>query len=635
MSNNNHEIVDSIIASNDIVDVINSFVTLSKKGRSFVCICPFHQDTNPSMNVDPKKQIFKCFVCQVGGNVLTFLMKYKKWTFQESLEYLANRSNINVDLSSFQKSISRYNEEDLKIIEINNKANSLFKLELIKRKNKELKDFIHKRALTSEIIQAFDIGYSEEESFNSIFANELENIPDLLVKASLINSHNKSVAFKNRITFAIKDEQGEIVGFSARALDNDTKPKYINSNETKLFKKNSLLYNYWQANSKSEDNSIIITEGFFDVIALFKAEIYNAVGLMGTALTNNHFRLLKNKKVVIFLDGDDAGQKASLKSAKFLLDHRIDTYIVRNTTKYDPDELFNSYGADILHKLIKEAPAALDFIYENLSKKYNLSVSPNNEIKNVKAFCNDFVNFLEHQEINVQEFYKNKIQTDYGFSIQVKHNFKLPDPYDSQEIYAPQQFPEDSGEYQLLENNIPPYAYDEQNYNQVVEYSNNVNNFNHPLNNEVPLSDYWINNLFYLLLNHTELIKLFKEREDTHKDLMFFGKLNNEDLKKELYQTFRESKSIKVAKLKEYIKDLEQENVDIDLNQFSKKYKEDKIIKQNFKDVYRRALKESDNAYNKYTSNPEVLKQISSIKKMYDEHKEKLREMQKRKEKNE
>ncbi|UUD35696.1 DNA primase [Mycoplasmopsis caviae] len=640
MSNNNHEIIKSIIANNNIVDVIGSFITLSKKGRSYVCICPFHQDTNPSMNVDEKKQIFKCFVCQVGGDVLAFLRKYKKWSLQEALEYLANKSNSNVDLSFFQKTVSYYNEEDLRIIEINNKSNSLFKLELIKRKSSTLKSFVNKRSLSNEIIQNFDIGFGDQESFKSIFANELENNADLLVKASLINSHNKALSFKDRITFAIRDERGEIVGFSARALDNETKPKYINSNETKLFKKNSLLYNWNQASEKSQDGTIIITEGFFDVIALYKAKIFNAVGLMGTALTNNHFRLLKGRKIIIFLDGDDAGQKASLKSAKFLLDHRIDTYIVNNTTKSDPDELFNDYGPENIHNLIKNAPAALDFIYQYLSRKYNLNISLDNEMKNIKAFCDDFVYYLEHQVLNIQEFYKNKIKNDYRFDIKISSKPKLPDPYDSQEIYAPPSGGSEYEDYDFSQQDVPPLLENELEYQNHVNRNNDIANYKNNTKRIPPDPDgKLINRLFYVLLNYPELNKLFRKFERNKNDDFFFAYFNDEELKHEIYKLLKEQNKLNDDILKKYIIELEKKEINVDLSGFNKNYKTKEEIETNFENVYRLAINESDKAYIEYTANEERLKIIAQdnndeknkSSKFYEDFSKKMRQIGKRK----
>lgn len=419
-----NEIRDEILARNNIDNVIQEFLPLERHGRNFRAICPFHNDSNPSLSIDINKQIYKCFVCLEGGNAIKFIMKYKNISYVDALKHLALKANMDFDFTPYsQNNFNSYNEEDLKTLELLEQVNAYYLLEAQICSNDSLvKKYFQKRNLDLSTRQLFSIGYAPNEGLSE---NLLKKDLLLLNNAGLINPENHHPFFNNRITFAIKNHNNEVVGFSARIFDDFNGPKYINSPESKFFKKNSILYNYAQAKEEIESKKqIVITEGFFDVIALHKANIKNAVCLMGTALTENHLPLLKNKEIILFLDGDTPGIIASLKSFLFLSMHKISTKIVINNTRKDPDEIYNSLGPNTLQKMLSEAILGIEFVYKNLIEKYNLILEQSN-LEKIINFEKDFSKYLVFQNQSIQNFYIEKIKNKFNYEIKIeKHDLK-------------------------------------------------------------------------------------------------------------------------------------------------------------------------------------------------------------------
>ncbi|WP_027120465.1 DNA primase [Mycoplasmopsis lipofaciens] len=617
------EQIDKIISNTDIVDIVGSFLTLTKKGQSYVSVCPFHQDTNPSMNIEPRKQIFKCFACNAGGNVVTFIQKYKKISFYEALKLLADKLNIELDIDNYiEYQSARYSEEDVKIFDILEKANSYFKLEFNKNKNNIIKNFYNERNLNPEIIQKFDIGFASGENFESVFEKELKNSPDLLVKASLINANNKNQIFNKRITFAIRNSENKIVAFSARTIINDEKPKYLNSSESNLFKKSNILYNYFNA-SQENDKEIIICEGQFDVIALYKIGIKNVVSLMGTALTPKHFSLLKNKKITLFLDGDDAGISATLKSAKFLISHGIDVKIVQNSTRQDPDEILTKYGEEYLKNLIKNATNALDFIYEYLSKYYNLIAFNNNKIDSIVNFCKEFVEYLQYKKLDIQNYYKSKIKSEFKFDIEVKQKVTEIGQYNSQEIYLPDENYVPFENEELFYN--PNYPELVENYENLIFQETNKTaklKIANPKKNDIEKID-WVDRLFYILLTYPDLIPLFIEKEKKKNlDLINYDDFIEKD---EKYNKIINNNKDELIKLKHK---LQNDQYDIIVRDFSLNMKTEEIKKQNFEELYKLCQREADKKF--CESSKTMVNTLAKDKKIFKDFSEKIRKIKKR-----
>ncbi|WP_051617749.1 DNA primase [Mycoplasmopsis iners] len=509
-------IYSQVIAANDIVNVINQFIPLTKKGRSYVGLCPFHSDSTPSMSVAPDKQVFKCFSCGVGGNALTFVEKYKKISKFEALQYLASLHGIDVSQYNNYQPKEIYSPSAKEQIELLDKVNSFYKTEFIKHQFGLLNDFYNQRHLTNDILDHFDIGFSDEQDFNTMFADTIKTQADLFQQCSLINENGYSI-YRNRVMFAIRDEHNSVVGFSGRTLIKDEKPKYINSAESEVFRKSNILYNYYNAsNSANGKNELIITEGFFDVIALYKASITNAVGLMGTALTKNHFNLVKNKKIILFLDGDEAGQNATLKSAKFLLEYGIDVKIVINPTSLDPDELLNAHGPEYLQNLIKQAVSAIDFIYEHLLNKHNLIKNGFNDVGRLKDFIADFSTYIATSPLEVINYYQGKIKSELKYEVSFKPKATKLESHTFEDTQT-MEIPVDN----WYEPQPPKVETPKLRKKQEKE--------------NLQRRD-WIDKLFYLILSFPGLSNLFLNKIQTQNDEDFdFTGMQNENTKKEIF----------------------------------------------------------------------------------------------------
>ncbi|UWD33889.1 DNA primase [Mesomycoplasma molare] len=405
-------ITEEIIDKIDIVSAISSFIPLSKKGNNYLAVCPFHGDSNPSLTVSPAKKIFKCFSCQIGGNIIDFIMNYNSFNFTQTLNYINENFNLNLNIFQSNEKKPEYSNLDKKIIRANHDANTLFKLFLKKEKNNlEVESFLKLRKLDEEIVETFEIGFSKNtEEFKEILQLK-NNTKDILINASLITSEEQ-IFFKNRIIFPIKNEYGDIVAFSGRILNSSDKnnPKYINSAQNSVFSKSKILFNFHQAEKFStKTNEIIICEGFMDVIALHKINIKNAVALMGTSLTEYHIDLLKNKKVLLLLDGDRAGTEATKKSIYTLLKNNIKVEIIKNNEEYDPDEILNIFGAEKLNEMLKNRVSPLSFVYE----KFKLNLDSTNFIS-VNTFINNMNIFLKYSDLKEREFILNRIESEYS-----------------------------------------------------------------------------------------------------------------------------------------------------------------------------------------------------------------------------
>lgn len=559
--------INSIINANKIETVISEFLPLQKYGRNFRAICPFHNDTNPSLSINVEKQIYKCFVCNNVGNVAKFLTEYKKISFIEAIKWLAEKINYNFDFTDYlNQANSKYNEEELKILDILEKANSYFLLESqLLPTNHKVKEYFDNRKLDIETRKMFDIGYVPEIGFSNTFLKQNET--NLLIKAGLLNSDNLLSFFKNRITFAIKNENNQVVGFSARTLEKDQKPKYINSPESIFFKKNSIIYNYGIAKPYIEQTKqVVITEGFFDVIALFKANIKNSVCLMGTALTKNHLYLLKNKEIILFLDGDIPGIQAAMKSFLILRENHFKVKIVNNDTRLDPDEIFNQKGPNVLKSLIDNSLIGIDFIYNKLLEKNNLRIKK--DLQNIKNFANEFKNYLMFEDKNDIDFYISKFIQEFNYKINIENILF------EESTYTPEEKQENNNTY--ISKSYP-----------LKNYQNEYDNTN------------WIKGLLLMLVNYPELILDYKKIIEDGKQKF------NLEMENELYnysykiiKTNPETKEFNdlKEKLNEKFNDIIQNTI------FKNKIndiKDKKItIKKCFQDIFEKANKQVQNLFN-------------------------------------
>ncbi|MDR0675799.1 MAG: DNA primase [Elusimicrobiota bacterium] len=374
-----NDIIHKILQSIDIVDIIQDFVILKKTGSNFKGLCPFHNEKTPSFIVSQEKQIYHCFGCNEGGNAITFLMKMEHLTFVETIIELANKLGIKLEN---ENNFSAYNNLSKKddLHKINAKIGEYYHKFLLKSKNAEdARKYLKTRDVDDETIKIFMLGYADN-NYNNIYSHAIKDRLDIdvLEKLSLIKKDQNTKYydfFRNRIIFPIKNVKGQIIAFGGRVLD-DSLPKYINSAETEIFKKNSSLYALDIAlqHIKAE-NKILILEGYMDVITLYSNGIKNSVATLGTALGENHLNLIRRytQNIILIFDGDDAGIKASIRSTDLFLNSALFVKIVLLPDKLDPDEFIKIYGTEKFLELINNAQDEIAYRIDILLKKYDIS----------------------------------------------------------------------------------------------------------------------------------------------------------------------------------------------------------------------------------------------------------------------
>lgn len=358
------EKIERIKQENDIVDVISETVNLKRTGRSYIGLCPFHNDKSPSFSVSQDKQIYKCFSCGEAGNVVTFVMKSKNVTFVEALKLLAQRANI--PLNTGNGNDSKITRKKELLYKVNVETGRYFFSNLTR--NNKAKEYFKRRGISEATIRKFGLGYSLDGWSNLIKYLKRKNFSEqILLEAGLVikNEKNNTIydRFRNRVMFPVFDVRGKVIGFGGRVLD-DSKPKYLNSPETLIFHKGVNLYGLnFAIKNGNPDRYFIIVEGYMDCISLHQHGITNTVASLGTALTENQARLLKRyaDKVIISYDADVAGQTATLRGLKILRNAGFDVRVLLIPEGKDPDEYIRTNGTEKFMELVKNAISLIDY----------------------------------------------------------------------------------------------------------------------------------------------------------------------------------------------------------------------------------------------------------------------------------
>ena len=370
------ELVEEIREKNDIVDVIGSFVGLKRAGNSYMCCCPFHNEKTPSFHVSRTKQIYHCFGCGVGGNVITFLMQYENYTFAEALKYLADRAGIPLpenEMSPEQKKVE--NRREL-LREVSKSAAAYYHYILTKTENgiKGRDYFMEKRGFTEETIANFGLGYADKYSDGLYkYLKSRGYSDDLMRDSGLVNFTEKYGAqdiFWNRVMVPITDIGGKVIAFGGRVLG-DAKPKYLNTKETDIFNRRRNLFAMNIA-KRSRRRGIILCEGYMDVISMHQAGFDNAVASLGTAFTEEQALIIKRYTSEVYLayDSDGAGRQATLKAIEILRNADMTQRVIDMSPYKDPDEFIKALGAEEYEQRIKDAKPGLLFETELLAKEY-------------------------------------------------------------------------------------------------------------------------------------------------------------------------------------------------------------------------------------------------------------------------
>lgn len=371
--------INEILQNTDIVDVISNYLPLQKKGKDYKAICPFHNDTNPSLSISPSKQIYKCFVCGAGGNAFTFLQNYLNISYIEAVKKVAEISGIDASDIQANEPVRKINEKLLPLYTMHDEANQVFRHLLHTKNGLAAYEYLKNRHINDDLIEKFDIGYAGNDNqllnaFKKLSYKEVD-----MVKSGLIIDGERGLfdRYRDRVMFALHDEYGKVIGFSGRIYKpNVSESKYMNSPESEIFIKSKTLYHYFQAKDAIKKAGFAyLLEGFMDVIALSRIGINNTLALMGTALTNDHLNMIRKVTNTIYLclDGDRAGQNAAIKSAKLLQEHQFQVKMIKLMEGLDPDEILEQYGKETLEICLNTTLSSIEFEINHLYESSNMA----------------------------------------------------------------------------------------------------------------------------------------------------------------------------------------------------------------------------------------------------------------------
>ena len=366
--------IDDIITRTDIVELIDGFVSLKKKGKEYMACCPFHDEKTASFTVSPEKQFYHCFGCGAHGTALGFLMEYERLDFIEAVETLAQQLGLDVPRDTTPEIKDDFQECYILL----EQANTYYKKML--RDHQRAIDYLKSRGVSGEVAAKFDLGYSPKGFHNLL--NQFKNAAteEQLIKIGLIKQNEKGKKydrFRNRIMFPIKDRRGRVIGFGGRALADEI-PKYLNTPETPIFHKSDTLYGLYDARKNKETSeSIIVVEGYMDVVALAQNQIFNVVATLGTATTTQHIQQLYRytQEVIFCFDGDRAGRDAAWRAAQQtipLFKDGLEAKFLFLPQGEDPDSLIRQRGKNLFSQYIKDSQTLSTFIFDKLSESIDI-----------------------------------------------------------------------------------------------------------------------------------------------------------------------------------------------------------------------------------------------------------------------
>ena len=412
-----NDVINNIRKSVDIVDVISRYVSLVSRGKNFFGVCPFHDDHSPSMCVSKEKQIYTCFSCGASGNVFKFIQDFENISFLEAVKVVGDIAGISVGNISVNKS----REVNKNLYDIYDVSSKFYINNLSTNYGKSAKQYLHSRGITDDLIREFQIGLSlkEKDLLTRLLVKKGFSNNDMVDSGLIIKSdYGYSDIYSNRIMFPLYDVAGKIVGYSGRIFNGEDTSKYINTRETAIFKKGELLYNYHRAKeSCRKNNTVIITEGFMDVIRCHSIGVTNVVAAMGTAFTKEHVMLIRKlaRDVILCFDGDQAGAKATESCINLLLEYNITPRVVRLPENLDPDEYIIKYGKDKFIDFLNNPINIMDFklsylkINKDLTSSVDMSAYVNSVINELKRIDDDILREITLKKISEE----SKLDIDF------------------------------------------------------------------------------------------------------------------------------------------------------------------------------------------------------------------------------
>lgn len=403
--------INEIRNSVDIVDIIKEYVPLTSRGKNFFGVCPFHSDHAPSMSVSSDKQIYRCFSCGAAGNVFTFVKDYENVSFLEAVSIVARKSGITFEYTNNErKTDNKFSD----LFKITSDASKFYQNNLNTKDGEKALAYLKKRGFTFDAIKELGFGLS---TFNNSLLNFLEKkgyTDQDIEKTVLISLDGKPHdVFVNRIMIPIHDLDGNVVGFTGREFTGNDGPKYINSKESVIFRKGTILFNYHRAkNEVRNTHELIIVEGNMDALKMYSNGVKNVIALMGTALTADHINAIKKmrSKVILMLDNDNAGKLGMYQNGNILKKNGIDPEIIVIQNAKDPDEYITNFGIEKFNNILKVRESFLNYKLDYF--KNNLNLDDISDLsKYIKLVLNDLKN--ENDKILVEVTLK-KLAKDYN-----------------------------------------------------------------------------------------------------------------------------------------------------------------------------------------------------------------------------
>lgn len=408
------EVIEEVVSRNDIVDVISNYIKLKKNGSSYVGLCPFHNEKSPSFSVSQSKQLYHCFGCGVGGNVITFVMEYENMTFLEAVKLLGDRAGMTLEETSYSEQEQKNRDIKTKLLEINKIAATYYYHNLKSENGKVGLDYFAGRGLTSNTINRFGLGYAGQTGNELYRYLKSKGYDDELLKETGLFTYERGIhdKFWNRVMFPIMDINNRVIGFGGRVMG-EAKPKYLNSPETRLFDKSRNLYGLNIARMSRKSN-MIICEGYMDVIALHQAGFNQAVASLGTALTSAQANIMKRytDNVLITYDSDEAGTKAALRAIPILKEAGLSTRVIDMKPYKDPDEFIKALGAEAFQQRIDKAKNSFMYEISVIEKKYD-KTDPEKETAFEREVAEKLVTFSQRLE---RENYMRAICKEFSIS---------------------------------------------------------------------------------------------------------------------------------------------------------------------------------------------------------------------------
>lgn len=415
------KLAEDILKQVDIVKVISAYQPVTKKGRDFVALCPFHDDKNPSMHISPEKQIFKCFSCGTGGDAINYVKRRENISYFEAMKKVAEICNIHDPRLEKQLPSKPVDEKKIPLFAVLKDLTTYYSYALSTDEGKEGLDYFANRLLDEEMQKKYKLGYAFRDGKQTIAflqskGHSLKSIEDAGIANVIGGKYNDKNA--GRAIFPLCDVDGNVIGFSARRIRDTDEAKYVNTQETYLFHKSNVLYNYHIAKTRAHiEGYVYVLEGFMDVFALARIGIDSAVALMGTSLTIEHIALLRklNVPVRLCLDGDKPGQDATLKAAKALAASGIEFSIVNNQNRADdPDEIFIKEGGMALKAYLNNLISRVDF-----ALNYFSNTNPLQSVNQKKALVAEFIPILLNVNSTLEfESYLRKLANVTGFDVE-------------------------------------------------------------------------------------------------------------------------------------------------------------------------------------------------------------------------